>query len=169
MSPLEILLTEEREVDQILWLRFGRSYLILELVLFSRIESCFAIIGLDYISVGYKYEPPVTEKDRYTSKQINFTICNLFSRQRLRHLFLFLCEFFQANQGRLTFERLGLLVSLHLRSKSELLLPGASLWLRSNLFKIYRIYLSFDLGRIAVFLFRSIHKLSGLVICLIGY
>jgi len=63
VSPLEILLTEEREVDQILWLRFGRSYLILELVLFSRIESCFAIIGLDYISVGYKYEAPVTEKD----------------------------------------------------------------------------------------------------------
>jgi len=45
VSPLEILLTEEREVDQILWLQFGRSYLILELVLFSRIESCFAVIS----------------------------------------------------------------------------------------------------------------------------
>ena len=40
--------------------------------------------------------------------------------------------------------------------------------LRSDLFKIYRIYLNFDLGRIAVFSFRLIHKLPRLVICLIG-
>jgi len=33
---------------------------------------------------------------------------------------LFFREFFQADQGRLTFERLGLLVSPHLPSKSEL-------------------------------------------------
>ena len=32
----------------------------------------------------------------------------------------FFCEFFQADQGRLTFERLGLLVSFRLPSKSEL-------------------------------------------------
>ena len=43
--PLKILLTEEGEIDQIFWLRFGKSYLILELVLFYRIESCFAVIG----------------------------------------------------------------------------------------------------------------------------
>ena len=55
-----------------------------------------------------------------------------------------------------------------LSSKSELQLPGASMWLRSDLFKIYRIYLRFDLRRIAVFSFRSIHKLPGLVIYLIG-
>ena len=42
------------------------------------------------------------------------------------------------------------------------------MWLRSDLFKIYQIYLSFDLGHIAVFSFRSIHKLPGLVICLIS-
>src|SRR6185437_820112 len=42
------------------------------------------------------------------------------------------------------------------------------MWLRSDLFNIYRIYPSFDLGRIAVFSFRFIHKLPGLVICLIG-
>ena len=41
----KILLTEEEEVDQIFWLRFGKSYLVLELVLFYRIESCFAVIG----------------------------------------------------------------------------------------------------------------------------
>ena len=56
--PLKILLTDEGEIDQILWLRFGKSYLILESVLFYRIESCFAIIGYDCVSVGYKYEPP---------------------------------------------------------------------------------------------------------------
>ena len=43
-SPLKILLTEEEEVDQIFWLRFGKSYLVLELVLFYRIESCFDVI-----------------------------------------------------------------------------------------------------------------------------
>ena len=42
------------------------------------------------------------------------------------------------------------------------------MWLRSDLFKIYRIYLNFDLGRIAVFSFRLIHQIPGLVICLIG-
>ena len=44
-SPLKILLTEEGEVDQIFWLRFGRRYLVLEIVLFSRLESCFVVIG----------------------------------------------------------------------------------------------------------------------------
>ena len=34
--------------------------------------------------------------------------------------FSFSCEFFQADQGRLTFEQLGLLVSLRFPSKSEL-------------------------------------------------
>jgi hypothetical protein len=43
-SPVKILLTEEGEVDKIFLLRFGKSYLVLELVLFYRIESCFAII-----------------------------------------------------------------------------------------------------------------------------
>ena len=44
-SPLKNLLIEEEEIDQIFWLRFGKSYLVLELVLFYRIESCFAVIG----------------------------------------------------------------------------------------------------------------------------
>ena len=43
--PLKILLTEEEKIGQIFWLRFGKSYLILELVLFYRIESCFTVIG----------------------------------------------------------------------------------------------------------------------------
>ena len=45
VSRLKILLTEEGEIDQIFWLRFGNNYLILELVLFLKIESCFAVIG----------------------------------------------------------------------------------------------------------------------------
>ena len=61
--PLKILLTEEGEIDKIFWLRFGKSYLILKLVLFFRIESCFAVIGKDCVSVGYKYEPPGYCKD----------------------------------------------------------------------------------------------------------
>ena len=69
--------------------------------------------------MGYKYEPPAIVKDLYTSNQQNFTTCNLLFRRRLRHLFLFR-EFFQADQGRLTFEQLGLLVSFRLSSKSEL-------------------------------------------------
>ena len=43
VSSLKILLTKEG--NQIFWLRFGKSYLILELVLFYRIESHFAVIG----------------------------------------------------------------------------------------------------------------------------
>ena len=35
-------------------------------------------------------------------------------------IFFLFCEFFQADQGRLTFERLDSLVSFHLPSKSEL-------------------------------------------------
>ena len=62
-SPVEILLTREGEIDQIFWLQFGRSYLVLECVLFSRIESCFVVIGLDCVSVGYKYEPSAIVKD----------------------------------------------------------------------------------------------------------
>ena len=45
VSPLKILLTEEGVIDQIFGLRFDKSYLVLELVLFYRIESCFAVIG----------------------------------------------------------------------------------------------------------------------------
>ena len=42
----KILLTEEGEVDQIFWLRFGKSYLIFRIFfLFLKIESCFSVIG----------------------------------------------------------------------------------------------------------------------------
>ena len=74
----KILLTEEREVDQIFWFRFGRRYLVFELVLFSRLESCFAVIGLDFVSIGYKYEPPIIVKDWYTTKQQNFTLFAIY-------------------------------------------------------------------------------------------
>ena len=42
----KILLTEGQEVDQIFWLRFGKSYLIFRNSFYSlEIESCFAGIG----------------------------------------------------------------------------------------------------------------------------
>ena len=111
-TTVKILLTKEGEIDQIFWLRFGKSYLILKLVLFHRIKSCFAMIGYYCVSVGYKYEPPGYCKDWYTSNKHNFTIWNLLSRRLLRHPFFVFCKFFQVDQGRLTFERLGLLVSV---------------------------------------------------------
>jgi len=49
-----------------------------------------------------------------SNKHLQFP-CNLLSRQRL-HYFPF-CEFFRADQERLTFERLDLLVSVRLPSK----------------------------------------------------
>ena len=59
----KILLTEEEKVDQIFWLRFGKSYLIFRIFFFLKLESCFAVVGYDCISVGYKYEPPGYCKD----------------------------------------------------------------------------------------------------------
>jgi hypothetical protein len=55
---LEILLTEEGEINLIFGLQFGKSYLFFRVVLFLKIESCFAVIGNDCVSVGDKYEPP---------------------------------------------------------------------------------------------------------------
>ena len=66
------------------------------------------------------------KKGWYTPNQSNplqFP-CNLLSRRRLRY-FLF-CEFFRADQGHLIFERLDLLVSVRLLSKSELCIAVAS-------------------------------------------
>jgi len=77
-SPLKILLTEEGEIDQIFWLWFGKSYLVLELVLFYRIDLWFAVIGWDCVSVGYKYEPPGYCKDWYTSNKYKFTLLALY-------------------------------------------------------------------------------------------
>ena len=60
----KILLTEGEEVDQIFWLRFGKSYRIFRNSFYSlEIESCFAMIGYDCVSVGYKYEPSDYWKD----------------------------------------------------------------------------------------------------------
>jgi len=57
------LLTDEGEIDQILWLRFGKSYLILESVLFYRIESCFAVIARIVLAWGINMSPPGYCKD----------------------------------------------------------------------------------------------------------
>ena len=94
--------------------------------------------------LDYNYVPPSIEKffitrsinKPYFLPAIYFTVGGF--------VIFFFCEFFRVDQRRLTFERLDLLVSFHLPSKSELQLPDASLLLRSDLFKSYRIILGFD-------------------------
>ena len=63
--------------------------------------------------MGYKYEPPAIIKiDTHPNKQ-TLLLAIYFLVGDFAILFLFR-EFFQADQGRLTFERLGLLVSVRL-------------------------------------------------------
>ena len=69
--------------------------------------------------MGYKYgSPAIVKIDTHPNKQ-TLLLAIYFLIVDFAILFLF-HEFFQADQGRLTFERLVLLVSLHLPSKSEL-------------------------------------------------
>ena len=60
----------------------------------------------------------IVKIDTHQNKQI-ILLAIYFLVDDFATFFLFR-EFFQADQGRLTFERLGLLVSLRLSSKSEL-------------------------------------------------
>ena len=61
--------------------------------------------------MGYKYEPPAFVKiDTHQNKQI-LLLAIYFLVDDFATFFLFR-EFFQADQGHLTFERLGLLVSV---------------------------------------------------------
>ena len=57
---------------------FGNNYVVLELVLFLKIEWSFAVIGQDFVSVGYKYEPPGYCKDWYTSNKHKFTLLAIY-------------------------------------------------------------------------------------------
>ena len=76
------------------------------------------MIGQDCVSVGYKYEPPAIVKiDTYPNKK-NLLLAIYFLVGDFA-IFSF-PEFFQADQGRLTFEQLGLLVSFCLPSKFEI-------------------------------------------------
>ena len=70
--------------------------------------------------LGYKYVPPSICKS-FATRQINkpyFLLAIYFSVGGFA--IFFFCEFFQVDQGHLTFERLDLLVSFHLPSKYEL-------------------------------------------------
>ena len=69
--------------------------------------------------MGYKYEPPVIVKIETHPNKQTLLLAIYFLVGGFTILFLFR-EFFQADQGRLTFERLCLLVTLRLPSKSEL-------------------------------------------------
>ena len=77
------------------------------------------MIGQDCVGVGYKYEPTAIVTDWYTSNKQNFTLLAIYFSVSDFAIFFFFREFFQADQGRLTFERLGLLVSFRLPSKSK--------------------------------------------------
>ena len=86
--------------------------------------------------MGYKYEPPTIVKiDTHPNKQI--LLLAIYFLVGDFAIFFLSCEFFQADQGCLTFEQLGLLVSLRLPSKSELLLPDSSLFSCLDLFTNY--------------------------------
>ena len=106
--------------------------------------------------LGYKYVPHLLCKG-FVTRPINklyFFPCKLlFSR---RHRYFFFCEFFRVDQGRLTFERLDLLVSFHLPSKSEIQLPGASLFSRLDLFISYRYRLELQVFPIILAFIRFI-------------
>ena len=63
--------------------------------------------------------PAIVKIDTHPNKQ-TLLLAIYFLVGDFTTLFSLFREFFQADQGRLTFERLGLLVSLRLLSKSEL-------------------------------------------------
>ena len=88
------------------WLRKGRLtryfgfglvgvILFFRVVLFLKIESCFAVIGYDCVSVGYKYEPPGYCKDWYTSNKHKFTLLAIYFSVGGFAIFLFFTSSFE--------------------------------------------------------------------------
>ena len=69
---------------------------------------------------GINMSPPAIVKIDTHPTNITLLLAIYFLVGDFAILFSFSCEFFQADQGCLTFERLGLLLSLRLPSKSEL-------------------------------------------------
>ena len=93
--------------------------------------------------LGYKYVPHLLCKG-FVTRPINksyFFLAIYFSVGDFA--IFFLGKFFQVDQGRLTFERLDLLVSFHLPSKSKLSSTDVSLLLHLDLLKSYRIIYRF--------------------------
>ena len=70
--------------------------------------------------MGSKYEPPAIVMIDTHPTNTSLLLALYFLVDEFATLFSFSCEFFQADQGHFTFERIDLLVSLHLPSKSEL-------------------------------------------------
>ena len=70
--------------------------------------------------MGYKFEPPAIVKVDTHPTNTTLLLAIYFLVGDFAIFFFLFREFFQADQGRLTFEQLGLLVSLRLSSKSEL-------------------------------------------------
>ena len=69
---------------------------------------------------GINMSPPAIVKNDTHPTNTTLLLAIYFLVGNFATPFSFSYEFFQADQGRLTFERLGLLVSLYLPSKSEL-------------------------------------------------
>ena len=104
------------------------------------ISSLASLVCRDWLDcLGYKYVLPSIVEGLSHDQSNNSIFYLQFTFRRLRHFSFLFGEFFRVDQGRLTFERLDLLVNFRLSSKSELQLPGASLSLRSDLIKSYRI------------------------------
>jgi hypothetical protein len=70
--------------------------------------------------LGYKYVPLSIVKGLSHDQQTNSTFYLQFTFQRLRYFSFLFGEFFRVDQGRITFERLDLLVCFRLPSKSEI-------------------------------------------------
>ena len=98
-----------------------------------KLESTYLGISLDISSLvsfvcynrlgclGYKYVPCSFYKRLSHDQQTNSTFYLQFTFRRLRHFSFLFGEFFRVDQGRrITFERLDLMVSFRLPSKSEL-------------------------------------------------
>ena len=98
----------------------------------GKLESMYLNICLDISSLanlvcrnrlgclGYKYITPSIVKGLSHNQSTNSTFFLQFTSLSAASLFSFLCEVFQFDQGRITFERLDLLVSFHLPNKSKL-------------------------------------------------
>ena len=85
------------------------------------ISSLSSLVCRDRLGcLGYKYVPSFIVGVLSHDQQTNSIFYLQFTFRRLRHFSFLFGEFFRVDQGRITFERLDLLVSFRLLNKSEL-------------------------------------------------
>ena len=116
----------------------GKQSLCILILVSLDISSLASLVCRDRLDcLGYKYVLPSIVEGLSHDQSNNSIFYLQFTFSATSPLLFFFDEFFRVDQGRITFERLDLLVSFRLPNKSEPQLPGASLWLRSDLFKSY--------------------------------